>query len=522
MATVRSQATVIGPLEQELRELRQAFEDAPEAICRIDLQWRFVRVNRAHAEMLGHAAEKLIGQSWEETIDPRDRGSLRSEVAAARAARTGIDREVRAIRLDGTVFPMRIVMAPIPRRGGRLQGHYLYSWDLSQRKTMEDQLIFAGRMAAVGMLAAGVAHEINNPLAYIVANIDFSRRELAAMGRASHPVGGDERAARSLDEVEEALEEARQGTDRVRNIVRDLKLFARSDDEAQGPVTLRRILESSINIAWNEIRHRARLVKDFGETPPVDANESRLGQVFLNLLLNAAQAIPEGAAEKNEIRVCTRTDQRGRSVVEVRDSGEGIPAEILSRIFDPFFTTKPSGVGTGLGLWICQGILAPLGGTLEVESEVGRGSLFRVTLPVFDPAPARERGAARGAEAELRGARILVVDDEPLILGALRRALDAEYQVTCCKDGREALQRLRAGERFDVILSDLMMPELSGMELHAEIGRLTPDLTERMIFVTGGAFTPKAREFLERIPNARVEKPVDFQNLRILIRNMLR
>jgi signal transduction histidine kinase len=164
--------------------------------------------------------------------------------------------------------------------------------------------------------------------------------------------GGD--VGPALDEAGEALAEARQGAERVRNIVRDLRVFARGDEEQSGPVALRRVLDSSINIAWNEIRHRARLVKDYGDTPMVEANESRLGQVFLNLLLNAAHAIPEGETERNEIRVSTRTDGRGHAVVEIRDTGGGIPAAIREKIFDPFFTTKSAGEGTGLGLWICK------------------------------------------------------------------------------------------------------------------------------------------------------------------------
>jgi CheY-like chemotaxis protein len=275
-------------------------------------------------------------------------------------------------------------------------------------------------------------------------------------------------------------------------------------------------------MAWNEIRHRARLVKDYGEVPVVDGNESRLGQVFLNLLLNAAHAIAEGETERNEIRVRTRADGAGKVVVEVRDTGRGISPEIRARIFDPFFTTKAAGEGTGLGLWICQGILATLGGQIAVESEEGRGSVFRVTLPAAtNDRPERGPDAAP-LELEGQGGRLLIIDDEPMILGALRRALSADYHVTSVSDGRRALALVCAGERYDAILCDLMMPELTGMDLFGEVRRLVPDQAERMIFVTGGAFTPRAREFLDRVPNARVEKPIDFQTLRILIRNLLR
>jgi CheY-like chemotaxis protein len=206
----------------------------------------------------------------------------------------------------------------------------------------------------------------------------------------------------------------------------------------------------------------------------------------------------------------------------VRDSGMGIPVEIRERIFDPFFTTKPASEGTGLGLWICSGILSALGGEVRVESEIGRGSTFRVTLPPAVMDAPSELGNAPTPAVGPQGGRLLVIDDEPMILGALRRSLSAEYNVTCVGDGRKALERLRAGERYALILCDLMMPEMTGMDLFAELEKVAPDQASRMVFVSGGAFTPRAREFLERIPNARVEKPIDLQNLRLLLRNLVR
>ena len=273
-----------------------------------------------------------------------------------RALADKVEREVHGARKDGTPFDMQLAVVPVSDgTASRPKGHYFYIRDLTERRRMENQLIFAGRMAAVGTLAAGVAHEINNPLAYIVANIDFVRHQMTTFASritrsgASMAAGSSGDLGHTMDEAGEALAEARQGAERVRNIVRDLRVFARGDEEQSGPVALRRVLDSSINIAWNEIRHRARLVKDYGDTPMVEGNESRLGQVFLNLLVNAAHAIPEGETERNEIRVSTRTDARGHAVVEIRDTGAGIPAEIREQIFDPFFTTKPAGVGTGPG-----------------------------------------------------------------------------------------------------------------------------------------------------------------------------
>jgi CheY-like chemotaxis protein len=273
-------------------------------------------------------------------------------------------------------------------------------------------------------------------------------------------------------------------------------------------------------MAWNEIRHRARLVKAYGPVPPVEGSESRLGQVVLNLLVNAAHAITEGSAEQNEIRVTTSTDAEGRAVLEVRDTGGGIAPGARQRIFDPFFTTKEIGVGTGLGLSICHGIVSAMGGTIAVDSQPGAGSLFRVVLPPASAAPPASRFAAPAA-APPRRCRILVVDDEPLIAAMLRRTLAPDHEVVAAESGREALHRLVDDrERFDLVLCDLMMPEMTGMEVHAALARSAPDEAERLVFVTGGAFTPRAQAFLAGVPNRCIDKPIDVLQLRALVQGL--
>jgi CheY-like chemotaxis protein/two-component sensor histidine kinase len=368
-------------------------------------------------------------------------------------------------------------------------------------------------MATVGTLAAGVAHEINNPLAYLTAALDFLHDELGAIEQ--------KLPSAALGEAKQVLAEAREGAGRVKHVVRDLKTFSRAEEERRARVDLQPVIESSINMAFNEIKYRARLVKDYGATPPVFANEARLGQVFLNLLVNAAQAIPEGHAPENEIRVVTRTDDEGRAVVEVRDTGSGIPAEIVGRIFDPFFTTKPIGVGTGLGLSITRSIVTALGGRIMVESEVGKGTVFRVTLPAAPPQVDAEDPGERAPLKQARRGQVLVVDDEPAIGAAIRRILAAEHDVTVLTSAPRALETVARGARFDVILCDLMMPHMTGMELHARIAALAPDQAERMVLLTGGAFTASANQFLDRVPNARVEKPFDPASLRALVRGLV-
>ncbi len=445
------------------------------------------------------------------------------------------------------------------------------------------QLVQTGRLAAVGQLAAGVGHEINNPLAYIVSNLRHAGEESDALAR---ELAGTRDVGSRLKDVSQALREALLGAERVRRIVQDLKMFSRPDDEQQGPVELHAVLDSAVKIAMGELRPRAKLVRDYGDVPRVEGSEARLAQVFLNLLINAAQALPEGQAEANEVRLVTRAGPEGRVVAEVRDTGSGISPELLARIFDPFYTTKPVGVGTGLGLSLCHAYLAAMGGTIAVESEAGKGSVFRVTLraavegasqPVGDTAsreapgpsadgaaaiahgaerpaagplvaegsvpasaspglPAREDGAGRGgasaapapgsprepgadAAREARG-RVLVVDDDALVSGAIRRTLSRENDVEVLVSARQALEKLTGPDmRYDVVLCDLMMPEMTGMDLYDALSRVSPRAAERIVFITGGAFTSTARLFLERVGNPRVEKPFDPAALRQLIRD---
>ncbi len=384
--------------------------------------------------------------------------------------------------------------------------------ETTERRRMEAQLLVADRMASVGTLAAGVAHEINNPLAYVSANLSYLSEQLSDLSKNPSP--------ELLSDLEETVKEARHGAERVKVIVRDLKTFSRAESNEPEPVNVRKVLESSINMAWNEIRHRARLVKDFEEVPAVEANAGRLGQVFLNLLVNAAQAIPEGQLDRNVIRVTTGMDPSGRVLVEVKDSGVGISPDALPRLFSPFYTTKAAGVGTGLGLSICHNIVKSYGGELRVQSVLGKGSTFSLLLPPSQDAAEKTAAPTARLEAGTQ-AKILVLDDEALILSVVRRLLSDHHEVVGLTSPKQALKRIAEGERFDVIFCDVMMPELNAQEFHAELTLLAPDLVRRLVFLTGGAFTPRARSFLEQVPNSRIEKPFEPEVLFKTVRAIL-
>jgi signal transduction histidine kinase len=385
----------------------------------------------------------------------------------------------------------------------------------AERRTLQEQLLLSDRMVSVGTLAAGVAHEINNPLAALMANVEFAIQELQRVVATAPP---DLRA--SFTEVQEALHDAHESADRVRLIVRDVKVFSRPDEERRGPVRVHRVLESTSRMCWNEIRHRARLVKDFGPVGHVLGNEARLGQVFLNLMVNAAQAIPEGAADSNEIRVATWMNQ-GSVVIEVRDTGSGISPELLGRIFDPFFTTKPIGTGTGLGLAICQRIIAAMGGSIVVESRLGQGTSFKVMLPEI-PAPVQDEDLQPVVvPLSAERARILVIDDESSVVSVVQRILSDRHDITGVTSGKEALALIDAGQTFDVLLCDVMMPEMTGMDVHEALRAKHPALAERMVFMSGGVFTQRARLFLDDAANRVIDKPFDVAALRLALQDCL-
>jgi signal transduction histidine kinase/ActR/RegA family two-component response regulator len=396
------------------------------------------------------------------------------------------------------------------------------------RKLKESQrrLAHSEKMAAVGQLAAGVGHEINNPLAYVTANLSFATEMLSELagtkgGDAAQPLPSE--VTGTLREVSEALREAQDGAQRVGRIVRDLRTFARSDDaigEQRQVVQVHRIIESALKLASNTLKYHARVTQDFRETAPVMGNEARLVQVFINLLVNAAQAIPPGRAEENEIRVTTATGADGSVVVEVSDTGQGMSPEVSARLFEPFFTTKPVGQGTGLGLSISRNIIEGLGGSLTFQSTVGKGTTFRVTLPAAREEYQEGQEAVLSPDAPKQGGRVLVVDDEPFVGASAKRILGSVCEVVTVTSAREALEQVNAGQRFDLVLCDLMMPQMTGMELHTELSRRAPEVAARMLFLSGGAITPEAQQFLEA--RQWIEKPFDSQRLRARVSEWLR
>ncbi|XXY45870.1 response regulator [Sorangium sp. So ce269] len=386
--------------------------------------------------------------------------------------------------------------------------------DVTGRRRAEElrlRLERSERLAAVGQLAAGVAHEINNPLAYVVANLELLAREIRRLAGAG--VG--------TEQLAQPLEDARHGAARVMHIVRDLGVFARAEaNEAIGPTDVNAVIESALNIVHTQMKHRARVVRELAPVSRVGGAEGRLTQVFVNLLINAAQSIREGRAADNLVEVRTR-EQDQEVIAEVVDSGCGVAEEHLHRLFEPFFTTKRAGEGTGLGLAICRSIVESCGGSIGISSQVGVGTRVRIRLPVWAsaelsalPAPERGEGAAR------RG-RILIVDDEPLVLRALQGILGTSHEVVCVRSGTQAQRTLRLDADFDVVLCDLVMQEGTGIELHEWLEAELPALADRVLFMTGGGTSEVSRRFLLAHGGRVLPKPIEPGELLRRVEGML-
>ncbi|CAN5925212.1 hypothetical protein BH11MYX4_BH11MYX4_34540 [soil metagenome] len=501
----------------DVSDTEDFFEMSLDHLCVAGVDGYLKRVNPSWTRTLGWTAEELMSRPSVELVHPDDR-------TATLAARQRLEQGApmgpltnRYLCKDGSFrwFEWRSI-AHLDRglvyAGARdVTEQKLAEELLAQAQERETQLqrrlTFADRMASIGTLAGGVAHEINNPLACVTANIALMIEELG--GRAPQ-----------LSPLREMAADVQDAAERIRKIVRALATFSRADEEQRAPVDLHAVLELATAMISHELRDRARVVREYGAVPPVEADESRLTQVFINLLVNAVQALPEGRSETNEIRLRTATDAAGRAVIEVTDTGAGIRPEVMTRIFDPFFTTKPVGIGTGLGLSICHTIVTGLGGEISATSEPGRGTTFCVVLPAVSPRRRDPAPPADSAPAVTAPAAILVVDDEPAVGTVLARVL-RHHDVTVVHAARTALDLLEAGSRFDVIFSDLMMPEMSGMDFYDELVLRHPEAARRVVFVSGGAFTPRAGEFLETVTNPRLGKPFDARAVRAVVQQLI-
>jgi PAS domain S-box-containing protein len=501
VTTGREAARIRGQSEARFRAL---IEQNPDAVI-VHRDNVLLYVNPKAVEMLGYAsATELVGQPLSDIIVPDERSEIRSRVAKVlETGRRAAPRDTVLITASGKELMVEVTALRVDFDGG--PAVLALGRDVTERKELEARVMLSDRMASIGTLAAGIAHEINNPLAYIQGNLDLIREQI-------------EKPALDTDLLRECLNDALEGAHRVGAIVKGVKMFSRLEDEDFTPIDIPRALESALRMASSELRQCCEVTKDLGEVTTVIGNEARLCQVFINLLVNAAHAMPKDrSATDNRIRISTRM-RDGHVIITVDDNGVGMPPEVSRRVFEPFFTTKEIGKGTGLGLSLCHGNIKALRGTIDFTSHVGQGTSFQIVLPAAPP-PAGDRPPDATADAAGTSAMpgVLVIDDDDRLLRSFERTLQRHYRVTAVPSAQAALEILQRDPAFDIILCDLMMPEMTGMELHAKLLQTSPSVAARMVFMTGGAFTPEARVFVESPSIRHVTKPFTYADLKVVL-----
>lgn len=363
------------------------------------------------------------------------------------------------------------------------------------------ELSRADRLSSIGLISAGVAHEINNPLSYILGNLDFILEGLKT------PEHDDEQWC---EDMGMSIVDAIEGAKRIQQIVRDLSTYSRREEEEIECFELQSSINTALKMVDNQLRHSATLELDLGTPAWVRGDASRFTQVFLNILINATQAIRPRDGEENRISISiTRADDL--VTVRIRDTGVGIPEEILHRTTDPFFTTKTVGEGTGLGLSVSRNLVEHYGGELRLESEVGIGTCVVLSWPEVVPAP-HAAIAESSSAAESSALRILIIDDDDLIVRTLRRLL-SRHSISHALSGADALAILESDSDFDAILCDLMMPGITGVDVYEQILARRPDIASRFLFMSGGVFGENMEERLEKIDRTVLSKPIDREKL---------
>jgi len=368
-----------------------------------------------------------------------------------------------------------------------------------QVERLQDALVRTERLASVGQLAASVGHELNNSLSYVTANVEYLSSAMKDAAR----------------EHKDALADTLVGARQIGRIVQDLRAFTQQRP-GEGTCDPARVAEEAVRFTHGAVKRHAVVAIDAVPTPAVALDPQRLGQVLINLLINAAQAMPPERSRAGEGRITVRVRSGERVEIDVEDNGCGMSEETRAHLCEPFFTTKPVGVGTGLGLFVTLGIIRACGGSIEIDSAVGGGTTVRLRLPIATERRKTTKPPARGPSGE---PSVLVVDDDEPIGRSITRQL-SDCRVTTVHRATAALDALEQGDRYDVVICDLAMPDRNGDELYEEVRRRWPAIADRFLFITAGATTPELADFAEAFGSRTLAKPLDTGALRVRVQEI--
>ncbi len=482
----------------ELQRYAQALAQLSDVVAILDESGFIADWLGGAQAVLGWSGDQARGQPFGDLVTGPDAEPAREAIAEAIRTGTRLQREVQLSTSDVAARTCLLSITRVTGEDGQPLGSIVVAKDVTDDRDLRERLERAQRLESLGRLAAGVAHEVNNPLAFLTVNLEVLSRSAAAVER------GQMDPAAAIREVREIVPDLDEGARRIRDVVRSLSSFSIVGDDRKDIVSLPEIVEEAIAMVRNELRHKATLHLDLATVPPIRGSARRLHQAVLNVLVNATESIAEGAIALDVVRVSVREDAPW-VVLEIEDSGRGIPADQIGRIFDPFFTTKRVGAGSGLGLTLTHDIVSTHRGLIDVSSEPGVGTKVIIRLPVAErvsvasPAP---------VPAETPRARVLVVEDEPALRRSYRRVLGEDFEIVEAGNADDALGILAADPAFDVVLCDLHMPGRSGAALYLEVEARWPKLAGAFLFITGGAFSEETREMASRFEARCLAKPV--------------
>jgi PAS domain S-box-containing protein len=500
-AELEAAMTALGHANDRLTPLAKAWEQAwdPIEICDADGLVNFV--NPAFDRAIRKSGPSLQGETSQIIVQNPEILAVLQSGTSSTETRSIADTET------GQVREYQVTLSPVTDEQGKLSRIVIIHRDITERLEHEREVMQLDRLASLGTMAAGMAHEINNPLTYIQANLQQIVEVLP---------GG---SVSDRKDLEILAAECLTGIRRIAEIVSSLQDGARPNHSKVGPVELKDLVESCLRVVEHEISRKAVLdLKMPLEPVYVEGNEAKLSQVLINLILNGVAAMESARADSNRLSIRIR-HEKGAVLLEVSDTGAGITRENLNKIFNPFYTTKPVGEGLGLGLAISYRIITGMGGTIVATSEAGIGSTFRVSLRALAPVLSNASGGKDPLPSSAVASRILIIDDLPAIGRALARILRS-HDVTCVHTVDEALRQIKDRD-FDVVLCDIMMPVMTGLELRALIQKTHPALAERFIFVTGGIFSEVDQESAIGSGCPVIPKPVDREELLAAVQSVL-
>jgi two-component system NtrC family sensor kinase len=480
------------------QEWEQTFDSITDLICLIDPEYRLIRVNRTLAQKLGMKPEQIIGKKCHQVFHNR----LDSPCPECAHRQAMVTKKPFTLEMKGISGDEVFLISAFPRFSskGEFIGSVYVLRDISEQKRLREQLVQSEKMAAVGQLVSGVAHELNNPLAGVMG---YS--QLLLMNN-----GLDSKTQNYLNKISKE-------SDRAKNIVNNLLTFARKHKPEKKYLDINTILDQTIELRAYDLKvSNIQVLKTFDpQLPKTMADFNQLQQVFLNIMNNAHQAIQESKG-KGEIRI--RTEKAGEMIrIILEDNGPGIPEENLNKIFEPFFTTKEVGRGTGLGLSISYGIIQQHGGKISARSILGQGATFVIELPVLKEekaAVSEKKEKPKSVIRKIEKKNILAIDDEQSILDILMDTLQQEgHQVDVASNGRTGLSKVKASD-YDLIITDIKMPDFDGRRFYEEVKKYNEELAKKIIFTTGDLANPETEAFLDRVKQPCIPKPFDLEEVK--------